>query len=202
MVDVRMAFIETIPEDAATGETAAIYDADRATLGFLPNFTRAFSLRPDAYRAWKNLNVTVRDHMDLRRYELATVAAARALRSSYCSLAHGKILRDRFQAGDAAAAIATGQAAEVLDETDLAVVELAEQVARDATAVTQAHIDRLRELGLSDADIADVVMAAAMRAFFSKTLDALGAEPDARYADELEPELLEALTVGRAVARA
>jgi hypothetical protein len=30
--------------------------------------------------------------MDLRRYELATVAAARRLRSSYCTLAHGPVL--------------------------------------------------------------------------------------------------------------
>ena len=45
----------------------------------------------------------------------------------------------------------------------------------------------------------DVVLAAAARCFFSKTLDALDVRPDASYR-ELEPELREALTVGRPIA--
>jgi len=45
----------------------------------------------------------------------------------------------------------------------------------------------------------DVVLAAAARCFFSKTLDALGVLPDASYA-ELEPELREVLVVGRPIA--
>jgi hypothetical protein len=44
-----------------------------------------------------------------------------------------------------------------------------------------------------------VVLAAAARAFFSKTLDALCVEPDASYS-ELEPSLRETLTVGRPIA--
>ncbi len=54
------------------------------------------------------------------------------------------------------------------------------------------------ELGLSAAEVVDVVLAATARCFFSKTLDALGAEPDAAYR-ELDPALREALTVGRPV---
>ena len=77
-------------------------------------------------------------------------------------------------------------------------MELAEKVVDDATSVTQADVDRLRALGLSDAEIVDVVLAAAARCFFSKTLDALGVAPDAAYAD-LPPEFREALTVGRPI---
>ena len=47
----------------------------------------------------------------------------------------------------------------------------------------------------------DVVLAASARCFFSKTLDALGVRADASYR-ELEPELREALVVGRPVADA
>jgi hypothetical protein len=35
-------------------------------------------------------------NMDHRRYELATLAAARRLRSSYCMLAHGSVVLDRY----------------------------------------------------------------------------------------------------------
>jgi len=45
------------------------------------------------------------------------------------------------------------------------------------------------------------VLAASARCFFSKTLDALGVLPDAGYA-ELEPDVREALVVGRPIADA
>ena len=78
-------------------------------------------------------------------------------------------------------------------------MELADKVAADAAAVTAEDIDGLRRLGLSDADIVDVVLAAAARCFFSKTLDGLGVQADARFA-ELDPPLRDALTVGRPIA--
>ena len=188
-----MPFVETIAEDAATGEVAAIYEESLGQSGYVQNLARAFSLRPDAFRAWQQLNAAVKAH-DLRRYELATLAAARRLRSSYCALAHGKVLAERFFAPEEVPRLPEG-----LSEADRAVMELAEKVVDDATVVTQADIDRLRALGLSDGEIVDVVLAAAARCFFSKTLDALGAEPDAAYA-ELPPALREPLTVGRPIA--
>ena len=45
----------------------------------------------------------------------------------------------------------------------------------------------------------DVALAAAARCFFSKTLDALGVRPDSSFR-ELDPELREALVVGRPIA--
>ena len=54
-----------------------------------PNHERAFAERPEVYAAWRELNGAIKAGMDLRRYELATLAAARRLRSSYCCLAHG-----------------------------------------------------------------------------------------------------------------
>jgi uncharacterized peroxidase-related enzyme len=192
-----MAFIETVPPDAATDGVAEIYATDRDGFGYLPNMTRVFSSRPEVYKAWRGLNGSIKASMDLRRYELATLAAARRLRSSYCALAHGKVLADKFFSADDVRAIAAGSGE--LDEVDVAVMELADKVAADATSVTQADVDRLRSLGLDDADVLDVVLAAAARCFFSKVLDATGAEPDAAYA-ALDPALREVLTVGRPIA--
>ena len=78
----------------------------------------------------------------------------------------------------------------------------AERVARDAASVTEADVRALREHGLSDAEVFDVAAAAAARCFFSKLLDALGAEPDGEYATAMDAALLERLTVGRAVSAA
>jgi uncharacterized peroxidase-related enzyme len=196
-----MTFIETVPEDQATDGAAEIYAADRGALGLLPNFTQAFSLRPEVYAAWRELNGAIKSDMDLRRYELATIAAARRLRSSYCMLAHGSVLLERFLDADDLRTVVSDDPGAALDETDVAIMELAEKVVDDATTITQADIDRMRSLGLSDKDILGVVLAAAARCFFSKALDALGVQPDAKYA-ALDPTLRDALTVGRPIAQA
>ena len=163
------------------------------------NYERAFAERPEVFAAWVQLNTAVKAGMDLRRYELATLAAARRLRSSYCSLAHGTVLAELF--GEPVREIALDRRTAGLDEVDAAVMDLAECVVDDASSITDGDLQRLRDLGLSETDVMDVVLAAAARCFFSKTLDALGVEPDASYL-ELAPELREVLVVGRPIAAA
>lgn len=157
------------------------------------NMERAFALRPEAYAVWRQLVTVVKATSDERRYELATLAAARRLRSSYCSLAHGKVLAEQFYDFESVPALPEG-----LDDADRAIMAFAEQVVADATAITAADVDELRAHGLSDGEIFDVVLAATIRCFFSKTLDALGVQPDAEYA-ELDPVFRDALTVGRPI---
>jgi alkylhydroperoxidase family enzyme len=163
------------------------------------NFEVAFAERPDVYAAWVRLNGAIKASMDLRRYELATLAAARRLRSSYCCLAHGSVLAQKF--GEPVREIALDHRAAGLDEVDVAVMDLAERVVEDATSIGDDDLRPLRSLGLSEAEIMDVVLAASARCFFSKTLDALGVLPDASYA-ALDPGVREALVVGRPIAEA
>jgi alkylhydroperoxidase family enzyme len=162
------------------------------------NYERAFESRPEVYAAWGELNAAIKAGMDLRRYELVTLAAARRLRSSYCCLAHGSVLDERF--GEPVRDIVLDHRSAGLDDVDVAVMDLAERVVDDATSIGDADLQPLRDLDLSETEIMDVVLAAAARCFFSKTLDALGVEPDASYAS-LEPELREALVVGRPIAK-
>lgn len=161
------------------------------------NYERAFAERPEVYGAWVDLNGAIKAGMDLRRYELVTLAAARRLRSSYCCLAHGKVLHERFS--EPVLEIALDHRAAGLEEVDVAVMDMAERVVDDATSISDSDLQRLRDLGLSDTDIMDVILAASARCFFSKTLDALGVRPDASYR-ETEPQMREALVVGRQIA--
>jgi uncharacterized peroxidase-related enzyme len=161
------------------------------------NYERAFEARPEVYAAWGELLGAIRANMDLRRYELVTLAAAQRLRSSYCSLAHGKILAEQY--GEPVREIATDRRTAGLDEVDLAIMELAEKVIDDATSIEESDRQRLRDLGLSDPEIMDVILAASLRSFWTKTLDGMGVQPDASYA-ELDPDLREVLVVGRPIA--
>lgn len=190
-------FIDPVPEDAATGPLADYYRQQRSSWGFLPNYAAAFSTRPDVADAWTALNLAIRNGMDRRRFEIATIAAARALRSTYCTAAHSKFLRDVCNDEATMRAIAAEPTGATLVPQDRAVYSFAAKVATDAAAVEQSDIDRLREVGLSDADIANIVFAAAARSFFTRVLDALGTQLDTQTAHEFPTELLGSMTVGR-----
>ena len=98
--------------------------------------------------------------------------------------------------------IALDHRAAGLDEVDVAVMDLAERVVDDATSIGDADLQPLRDLGLSDTEIMDVVLAAAARCFFSKTLDALGVLPGRELRASSMPELRDVLVVGRPIADA
>ena len=194
-----MAFIELPDVQDVDGEAAEMFAADQRALGYVANLTRLFALRPAVYQAWQQLSQAVRANMDPREYELATLAGARRLRSSYCALAHGKVLRDRFYNADTVAGLVTDHRRAGLDQADVAMMDFAGKVAADAASVTAADVATLRASGRPDDGILDVALAAAARCFFSTVLEAMGTEPDAAYRAELEPGLRQALTVGRPI---
>jgi uncharacterized peroxidase-related enzyme len=190
-------FIDSVPEGDAVGPVAEYYEQQRQGWGFLPNYAGAFSTRPDIAQAWNTLNVTIREGMERRRFEIATIAASRALRCTYCTAAHSMFLRDACQDEATMRAIATDPSGSTLDPVDRAVYVFAGKVAADAASVEQADIDNLRRVGLSDAEIADVVFAAAARSFFTRVLDGLGAQLDHQTADAFEPSIRDLMVVGR-----
>jgi uncharacterized peroxidase-related enzyme len=194
-----MTFIATIPENGAEGAAAAMYARMRQEAGYIPNFVTAFSHRPEVLDCFDKLLDSIRRNMDLHRYELVTLAAARALRSSYCMLAHGSVMLREFYDAEQLRTIAEDPEGSTLDEADKAVMRFAAKVVHDAASITAADVEGLRSHGLSEADIFDVAAAASERCFLSKTADALGAIPDARYR-ALDPELQKVLVVGRPIA--
>jgi uncharacterized peroxidase-related enzyme len=195
-----MVFIKTVPVVEATGDVRRMYEEQGARLGYVPNYAKAFSLRPQVMDGWAHLLKSIRSTMDERRYELVTLAAARALRSSYCALAHGQVLEKQFFSTEELTRIALRDDDSPLEPTEAAILAFAEKVVRQAEKVTREDVDALRDHGLDDGEIFDVAAAAAARCFFSKVLDALGAEPDASYR-AIAPGLRDALTVGRPIGR-
>ena len=78
-----MAFIETIAPEKAEGLLAQLYAQDIRKHGFVPNYSRAWSLRPRVLDAWRHLLAAIRSSTDQRRYELVTIIAAAKLRCTY-----------------------------------------------------------------------------------------------------------------------
>ena len=195
-----MSHLATVDEDDATGATAQLYARERHRVGHLPAYAKAFGTRPAVYDAWRALAAAVTSTMSPRRFELVTLVAARELRSTYCSVAHGAILAGRFLAEDDVARLAVGDMPDALDDQERAIVAFAAKAARAAADITVDDVEVLRRHGLDDAEIFDVGLATAARCFFSTVLDATGTLADAEFADRMSDDLRRALTVGRPVA--
>lgn len=196
-----MAFIRTVPPSDAEGPVREMYEQAHERFGYVPNWTQAFSLRPGVRDGWVALLKAIQSNLSVRSYELATLAAARALRSSYCSLAHGSVLADRvFDAAAVTAIMADGDESP-LEPRERAMMAFVEKVALSADRITAADVEALKSHGYRDEEIFDLAAAGAARCFFSKLLDALGIQADSAF-NGLDPALRRALTVGRPVAEA
>jgi uncharacterized peroxidase-related enzyme len=187
-------FIQTTSEAEAEGKLREIYEGDRKSLGYVPNHSMVFSLRPEVLESWRTFQGSIRKNLRLRRYELVTLAAAKALNCRYCLLAHGAILNRNGFSVEQLRAILTNYHEAELESDEVAMMDFAQKIIHNANEITQTDIETLRTLGLEDIEIFDITLTATMRSFASKTFDALGAEPDAVYS-ELEKQLSDLLPV-------
>jgi len=192
-----MTFIQTTPPDAAEGVVAAMYQRQQNAWGYIPNYAKAFSLRPEVLARWGQLLAEIRRPMDKRRFELITFVAALELDNTACVLVHGKALREFFS-DEQIHAIAEGRCDSILSEAEQAMVAFSRQTAKDATQTTAQQVAALRAHGYSDAEIFDIAATAAGRAFFAKLLDALGVELDSPFL-ALDESFRRPLMIGRPI---
>ena len=195
-----MAFIETIPADQASGAAHDMYTRQQEHWGYVPNYSKVFSHRPEVLARWGRLLAEVRRPADDRRFELVTFVVANELRNSPCSLAHGKELA-KLIGKRAVLAIAAGKKADTLSNAEVAMVDFVRNIARDARKITSGQIEALKvKHGFSDEDIFDITAIASARCFFTKILDALGSEPDVAFMS-VDDDLRRQLTVGRPISQ-
>src|SRR5687768_15801031 len=130
-----MSFIETIAKSEAEGSVRELYDAAEEKLGYIPNYLKLFSYRPEVYKAWQSLGAAIRDNMTLRRYELVTLASARKLGGTYCMLAHGQtMLKSGELDASQLAAVVRNDAESPLTAEEIEVMRFAEKVVEHAAS--------------------------------------------------------------------
>lgn len=187
-----MSILKTVPEEQATGLVAELYDDDVQDLGYVPSHTKAMALNPEAVKAFEQLIRAVAGPMNKRRYELVTLAAAGAIGSQACRVAHSRKSLKYMDEAEIAAVLRDFHSAG-LTEAEVAMMEFAQKLSRDSSAMTDADSQRLRDLGFDDREIVDIALAAAARNYYSRALQALAVEVD--VPPDLSPELRAALQV-------
>lgn len=192
-----MSFIETTSLDDAEGAVREMYERQQGAWGYVPNYAKSFSHRPEVMARWGQLLAELRRPLDTRTFELVTFAAAHEMRHTSCSLAHGKQLTEFFS-NEEIRAIAAQQKMDFLTEAEQEMLKFARKVAKDAVTIEAADVERLKGHGFEDADIFDIAATAAGRAFFTKVLDAVGSLPDSGFLS-MDEDLRQPLMVGRAI---
>ena len=192
-----MSYIETTPVNEATGGVRDMYERQQGAWGYVPNYAKSFCHRPAVMERWGKLLAELKRPMDKRRFELVTFAAAHELKHTSCSLAHGNALRP-FLGVDEIVALGEQRSIDGVTEAEQEMMRFSRQVARDASSVGPDDVERLKDLGFSDAEVFDIAAVSAGRAFFTKVLDAVGSLPDAGFLS-LDDDLRAGLTVGRPI---
>jgi alkylhydroperoxidase family enzyme len=143
-----MSIVATPEPGEATDEVAKIYAEGTASLGYVLSHTRVMATNPEDYRAWENLIGAIARPMNKRRYELIALAAAGALRSKACRLAHGK-KSPKYISEDQPVRIARDYHDVGLSAAEVAVMEFAEKLGTDSAAMTDADGTTFCERGFT-----------------------------------------------------
>ena len=192
-------FLKTVDPAAATGDIAEIYAKETASIGFVMEATRCWTSRPEVLPLYEAFTEGVKANfsLGLRGWRLITFIAAKQVPSTYCSHVYARSLARELGKAQVLAIQRDFRNAG-LGAKDVAMLAYAEQVARDASKITQGDIDALREVGFSDVEISDIALCASMRAFMSRFFDATGASPEPLFLDDDE-EFRAAMTVGKPI---
>lgn len=192
-------FLSAPPESEATSQ---VYESSLESQGFVMNLTRAWAWRPDVFDGFASLRSQLTNNSSLSKRELAVLvcSVAATLGDSYCALAWGKTLAGASSPATAAAVL-QARASDDLTPREKALAVWARKVVAHPNRTTAEDVAELRDVGLSDREIAEATLFVGFRLAFSTVNDALGAKPDWQLAAAAPPEVVAALTFGRAAAR-
>ena len=172
-----------LPEDIQTMFTAAHEQA-----GFVPNVMRNFALTPEHFVKWFDYYnfLQKRDDSTLTRKEREMVALVVSAENSceYCLATHSAFLRALDDSEDAkinADVLIHNYRRADLTTRERAMCDFAMQMTVAAQKMTEADLQPLREVGLTDAEISELAQVAAMFNFTNRLANALGWKPNPEY---------------------
>ena len=158
----------------------------RDQFGFLPNFFRAQTLRPDLVDAEANLMGTIlikEGALTRTQKEYLFLVCSASNLSTYCVTAHCEIVRILGIAGPKPEQIALDHPRADIPIADKALLNFAKKLNDTPTKIEQRDIDGLRTYGFSDQQIHEAVAVVGFAKFANFVAFGLGTHPD------FEPQL-------------
>jgi uncharacterized peroxidase-related enzyme len=179
-----MWFFEVPEESSLPDRLQGLFRKAREAAGLVPNVFRAYSYRPERLSAWfghfKQLHVPT-ENLDEADREMIAVVVSAWNRCTYCVVAHGHALRVALGDQVQADLIATNWRHAGLDPKRTAICLFAEKLTARPNEMTEDDLRGLRDVGLTDEEIWDVVEITAMYNFTNRLALATGQRPNEEY---------------------
>jgi uncharacterized peroxidase-related enzyme len=179
-----MAHLDYVDPEAASRAVQSILETDEETYGRPSLFARVMAHHPGLLEARQQYTEAVveKGELDPTLVELIAVAISGTNDCAYCVVSHVEHLIEQLGVEEDLARAVARRDYQALDSRERAVVELADQIARDPAGVGPDGIDRLRTVGFEDDEIVAIVTACAMAVSANVIADALGLDPADRTA--------------------
>ena len=172
------------PENELPDDIRAIYEQNSAKIGFVPNVFRAYSRRPEHFRAFMHYHdVLMRGPSGLSRAEreAIVVAVSSENRCQYCLVAHGAALRVIGKDPVLAEQVANNWRTAELEPRLRDILSFASRVNEPGFAATDEEIETMRARGFSDDDIWDIAAIAAFFGFSNRMAGLMDMRPNVEF---------------------
>ncbi len=176
---LELSLPEPLPDDVAE-----LFDKCMAKLGLIPNVLVAYAHRPEKLRAFSLMyNDLMLGESGLSKLEreMIAVAVSAQNRCWYCQVAHGAQVRMLSNDPALGEALVMNWRAAPLDHRGHSILTFAEKITLSSATVTEADRQALRDAGLSEEDIWDVVAIAAFFNMSNRMASALEMQPNPDY---------------------
>ncbi len=184
-----MSQLPSIQETEASGEVANLYEEIQREMGipFVPNIDKMLAISPSALAGkWQVLrNVFLQTSLptSLAAMILYTVAAAN--KCNYCGSIH-KVTCRTVGIDEETLAALDSDLAGLSPRRVQAIVAFAKKCATDRQSLVDADYDSIREQGVSDEEIVEIISLAALGNYLDTLADSLKVEVDEAIAQALQ----------------
>jgi uncharacterized peroxidase-related enzyme len=174
-----------VPDEAELPENLqGLFRKARESLGFVPNVFRAYSYRPERLSAWfahyRQLHEPT-PNLDAAEREMIAVAVSMANGCLYCLVAHGAALREALGDPILADRITLDHRRAGLDERRTAILDFAVKITEHPLDCDPKDLERLKDFGLTEEEVWDVIEIASMYNFTNRMSLACGMIPNEEY---------------------
>jgi uncharacterized peroxidase-related enzyme len=172
------------PEAELPDDIREIYEQNRAKVGFVPNVFRAYSRRPEHFRAFMHYHdVLMRGQSGLSRAEREAIVVAVSAENlcQYCMTSHGAALRILGKDPILAEQIANNWRTADLTPRLRSILTFASRVNERGFAATDEEIEALHSEGFSDFDIWDIAAIAAFFGFSNRMAGMMDMRPNPEF---------------------
>lgn len=173
-----MSYLQEVPLDERAFEPFAGAKRD---FGFIPNFYKAQTLRPDVIEAETRLvhAILIKEgSLTRRQKEYVFLVCSAANLSTYCVTAHCEIMRLLGLEGPAVEAIAVNHLATDLPIPDKMLLTFALKLNNETLKFEEDDVARLRPYGFDDQAILEAVLMVSLAKWANLLAHGLGAHPD------------------------